>query len=131
MTLTTTTAQTLTSPNPKRQLPKRLRLQQHQRKQLQKRRRALGRKTTLQSQKSRKQLQRRKRTLTVTTCREVILTSRTWSQQGTDQVVARKRLIMVEATQGAAVTATSKKSALRHFEAQLDLKSFHDDAWAQ
>merc|ERR1719336_3538274 len=98
MTLTTTTAQTLTCPNRKRQLPKRPPLQKHQkppsqlqRKQLQKRRRALGRKTTLQSQKSRKQLQRRKRTLTVTTCREVILTSRTWSQQGTDQVVARKR----------------------------------------
>merc|ERR1719225_2521302 len=94
MTLTTTTAQTLTSPNRKRQLPKRPRLQKHrklqsqlQRKQLQKRRRALGRKTTLQSQKSRKkQLQRRKRTLTAMTCREVILTSRTWSQQGTDQV---------------------------------------------
>merc|ERR1719336_1967280 len=98
MILTTTTAQTLTSPNPKRQLPKRLRLQKHQkpqsqlqRKQLQKRRRAPGRKTTLQSQKSRKQLRRRKRTLTVTTCREVISTSQTWSQQGTDQVVARKR----------------------------------------
>merc|ERR1719192_3166152 len=98
MTLTTTTAQTLTSPSPKRQLPKSPPLQKHQkpqsqlqRKQLQKRRRAPGRKTTLQSQKSRKQLQRRKRTLTVTTCREVISTSRTWSQQGTDQVVARKR----------------------------------------
>merc|ERR1719323_112033 len=59
MTLTTTTGQTLTSRNLKRQLPKRARLQQ---------------------------LQRRKRTLTVTTCREVISTSRTWSQQGTDQV---------------------------------------------
>merc|ERR1719297_407266 len=98
MILTTTTAQTLTSPNRKRQLPKRPPLQKHQklqsqlqRKQLQKRRRALGRKTTLQSQKSRKQLQRRKRTLTVTTCREVISTSRTWSQQGTDQVGATKR----------------------------------------
>merc|ERR1712156_663941 len=96
--LTTTTAQTLTSRNRKRQLPKRLRPQKHQkppsqlqRKQLQKRRRALGRKTTLQSQKSRKRLQRRKRTLTATTCREVISTSRTWSQQGTDQVGGRKR----------------------------------------
>merc|ERR1719282_1481021 len=93
MTLTTTTAQTLTSPNPKRQLPKRPWLQKHrklqsqlQRKQLQKRRKALGRKTKLQSQKSRKQPRRKKRTLTVTTCREVILTSRTWSQQRTDQV---------------------------------------------
>ena len=38
---------------------------------------------------------------------------------------------MVEATRGAAVTATSRKSALRNFQAQLDLKSFHDDAWAQ
>merc|ERR1719350_2284251 len=98
MTLTTTTGQTLTSRNPKRQLPKRPRLQKYrklqsqlQRKQLRKRRKVLGRKTTLQSQKSRKQLRRRKRTLTVTTCREVISTSRTWSQQGTDQVVARKR----------------------------------------
>ena len=35
---------------------------------------------------------------------------------------------MVEATQGAAVTATSKKSAFSHFQAQLDLKSSHDDA---
>merc|ERR1719422_1609158 len=98
MTLTTTTGQTLTSPSPKRQLPKRPRLQKHrklqsqlQRKQLQKRRKALGRKTTLQSQKSRKQLQRRRRTLTVTTCREVISTSRIWSQQGTDQAGGRKR----------------------------------------
>merc|ERR1712012_1209493 len=94
MTLTTTTGQTLTSRNLKRQLPKRPPLQKHQklqRKPLPKRRRALGRKTTLQSQKNRKRLQRRKRTLTVTTCREVISTSRTWSQQGTDQVVARKR----------------------------------------
>ena len=38
---------------------------------------------------------------------------------------------MVEATRGAAVTATSRKIALRNFQAQLDLKSFHDDAWAQ
>ena len=39
---------------------------------------------------------------------------------------------MVEATQEAAVTATSKKIALQHFQqAQLDLKSFHNDAWAQ
>merc|ERR1719150_583326 len=71
MILTTTTAQTLTSPNPKRQLPKRPRLQKHQK---------------LQSQLQRKQLQKRRRTLAVTTCREVISTSRTWSQQGTDQV---------------------------------------------
>merc|ERR1719422_867408 len=69
MILTTTTGQTLTSPNPKRQLPKRPPLQKHQK---------------LQSQLQRKQLQRRKGTLTVTTCREVISTSRTWSQQGTD-----------------------------------------------
>merc|ERR1719225_2609669 len=71
MILTTITGQTLTSPNPKRQLPKRPRLQKHRK---------------LQSQLQRKQLRRRKRTLTVTTCREVISTSRTWSQQGTDQV---------------------------------------------
>merc|ERR1719429_480557 len=71
MILTTTTGQTLTSRNPKRQLPKKPRLQKHRK---------------LQSQLQRKQLQRRKRTLTVTTCREVISISRTWSQQGTDQV---------------------------------------------
>merc|ERR1719422_192525 len=98
MILTTTTGQTLTSPNPKRQLPKRPPLQKYQKLQSQlqrkpapKRRKALGRKTTLQSQKSRKRLQRRKRTLTVTTCREVISTSRIWSQQGTDQAGGRKR----------------------------------------
>merc|ERR1719150_3605562 len=76
MILTTTTGQTLTSPNRKRQLPKRPPLQKHRK---------------LQSQLQRKQLRRRKRTLTVTTCREVISTSRTWSQQGTDQVGGRKR----------------------------------------
>merc|ERR1719350_131747 len=60
MTLTTTTAQTLTSPNLKRQLPKRPRLQKH------------------------RKLQRK-----------------------------------------------LQKKRLRNFQAQLDLKSFHDDAWAQ
>merc|ERR1719400_1808656 len=65
MTLTTTTAQTLTSPSPKRQLPKRPQLQkpqsQLQRKRLQKRRRALGRKTTLQSQKKPKAAPKKKK----------------------------------------------------------------------
>merc|ERR1719220_252322 len=68
MILTTTTGQTLTSPNPKRQLPKRPPLQKHQkpqsqlqRKRLQKRRRALGRKTTLQSQKKPKAAPKKKK----------------------------------------------------------------------
>merc|ERR550534_2316087 len=64
MILTTTTGQTLTSRNRKRQLPKRPRLQkqsQLQRKQLQKRRKALGRKTTLQSQKKPKAAPKKKK----------------------------------------------------------------------